>query len=96
MITTGRVHISLTRAHVDNTGFPTRAAEQLVWASLAGLPDGAAVLLDLGPAKYVSERLLRLCVDGLGPACQLTIEGGARRSCATMSRPFGGSPRDCL
>jgi predicted kinase len=67
--------VTLTRADVDAQGFPTRAAEGRVWAAVAALPEGATVVLDLGPARHVSRRLLSLCREHLGAGSELIIEG---------------------
>lgn len=74
MITRGRVRVTLTRAHVDTQGFPTRAAVGHLWAAVASLPAGAAVVLDLGPARYVNHTLLAVCREHL-TSCELIIEG---------------------
>lgn len=75
MITSAQARVRLTRRHVDSGGFLTRDAEYAVYRAVAGLPDGARVYIDLGPARHVSHRLLSICADHLGPASELILEG---------------------
>lgn len=74
MITRGRVRVVLKGDDVDERGFPTRAAEGHVWAAVAGLPDGAGLVLDLGAARHVNHRMLGICREHLA-AGELVIEG---------------------
>lgn len=74
MITRGLVRVTLTRPHVDPQGFPTRAAVRHVWTAVEGLPPGASVVLDLGPARHVDHTLLAVCREHLAN-CELIIEG---------------------
>src|SRR5829696_7150495 len=87
MITIGRVQIRLTGAHVDHDGFPTRAAELLVWSRIAGLPHAVWVIIDLGPTRHVNHRIVHLCREHLGPDQKLIIEGRPEAVVASSSLP---------
>jgi hypothetical protein len=81
MTVRGCVRITLYPAHADGMGFPTRDAERVIWRAVANLPDGATVVLDLGPLKYPSPGIIRALSTELGPTCQLVIEA---RTSATL------------
>lgn len=55
----GLVHITLTRRLVDSTGYCRREAATEAWTQVAGLPSGASVTIDVGPARHADHRVLQ-------------------------------------
>lgn len=73
-----RIAVTLTERHAEAGGWPTREAEDLIHAAIAGAPAGATVRLDVGPVRYPSRRIVQLLTDALGPDAVLVIEGPVR------------------